>query len=90
MTVNENIQRATNKQLLDVLYELKKEVALINQKLDNEIKKNDKLLADHESRIRKIEETVWRSAWVSSIVTALITTVTGGIIITIINQQTGA
>lgn len=78
--------RITNKQVYDLLNELSTEVKLINQKLDNEIVKNDKLIADHELRIRKIEETVWRSAWITSITTAIITSAAGAIIIAVILQ----
>jgi hypothetical protein len=66
---NNSSSRVTNKQVYDLLYELKTEVKVMSEKLDNEIKK----IEDHEQRIRKIEETIWRSAWVTSLVTALIT-----------------
>lgn len=61
--------RITNKQVYELLNEIKTEVKLMNQKLDGEIKK----IEDHEQRLRKIEETIWRSAWITSLVTALLT-----------------
>jgi hypothetical protein len=66
---NTSSSRITNKQVYDILYELKTEVKVMNQKLDSEIKK----VEDHEQRIRKIEETIWRSAWATSLITALLT-----------------
>jgi hypothetical protein len=77
---NNSSARITNKQVYDILYELKTEVKVMNQKLDNEIKKID----DHEQRIRKIEETVWRSAWATSLITALLTSGVTAAIITFI------
>jgi hypothetical protein len=80
---NNNTQgRVTNKQVYDLLYELKTEVKVMSQKLDNEIKK----IEDHETRIRKIEETIWRSAWITSLVTALITAGATGIVVSVLTS----
>jgi hypothetical protein len=77
-TQNENnTTRVTNKQVYDILYELKTEVKVMSEKLDNQIKK----VEDHEVRIRKVEETLWRSAWITSLVTALITACATAIVV---------
>lgn len=80
---NNNSVRVTNKQVYDLLYELKTEVKVMSEKLDNEIKK----IEDHELRIRKIEEAVWRSAWATSLITALVTSGATAIVITMLNGQ---
>ena len=80
---NNNAARITNKQVYDLLYELKTEVKVMSEKLDNEIKK----IEDHETRIRKIEETIWRSAWVTSLVTALITACATAIVVALVTGQ---
>lgn len=80
---NPQSPRVTNKQVYDLLYELKTEVKVMSEKLDNEIKK----IEDHETRIRKIEETIWRSAWVTSLVTALITACATAIVVALVTGQ---
>lgn len=72
--------RITNKQVYELLIEVKTEVKLMNQKLDNEIKKID----DHEQRLRKIEETIWRSAWITSVITALVTALATAIVVNLL------
>jgi hypothetical protein len=80
---NNSSSRITNKQVYDILYELKTEVKVMSEKLDNEIKK----IEDHELRIRKIEEAVWRSAWLTSLITALVTSGATAIVITMLTAK---
>lgn len=77
-----NNGRITNKQVYDILYELKTEVKVMSEKLDNEIKK----IEDHEIRIRKIEEAIWRSAWTTSLITALVTSGATAIVIGLLSK----
>ena len=74
-TNDNNKARITNKDVYDLFADLKQELALVNQKLDTEIKKNDKLITDHEQRIRSLEKLVWTSSWVSSGISTVITAV---------------
>ena len=67
--------RITNQDVYDLFSELKQEIALMTQKLDTEIKKNDKLITDHEVRIRSLEKLVWTSSWVSSGISTVVTAV---------------
>jgi hypothetical protein len=83
---NDKPLRITNRQVYDILNDVRTDIKLINQKLNTEIAKNDNLLADHEARIRKIEETVWRSAWISGLISAVITSAVGAILITTITR----
>jgi len=65
--------RITNKDVYDLFSDLKQELALVNQKLDTEIRKNEKITTDHEERIRSLEKLVWTSSWISSAVSTVIT-----------------
>lgn len=87
MTPQNDNSRITNRQVYDLLHELKTEVSIMKHKLDNEITKNDRLLQDHESRLRKMEETIWRSAWVSGLISALATAVVGGVLVAIVTGK---
>jgi hypothetical protein len=80
---SQNSGRITNKQVYDILFELKTEVRVMSEKLDNEIKK----IEDHENRIRKIEEVIWRSAWITSLVTAVVTAAATGVVITVLTGE---
>lgn len=83
---NEKPLRITNKQVYDILNDVRTDIKLINQKLNTEIDKNQGILADHETRLRKIEETVWRSAWISGLISAVVTSAVGAILITAITR----
>lgn len=76
--------RITNKQIYEGLNDVNKTLALNNQKMDLHIKHVDRKLGDHETRIRKVEESMWRSSWVTSVITAIITALAVAIIINII------
>lgn len=67
--------RITNQDIYDLFNEVKKDLALVTQKLDTEIQKNEKLISDHELRIRSLEKLVWTSSWVSSAVSTIVTAV---------------
>lgn len=73
MTPTGDSGRATNKQLLDAIQVLTIKVEVMTNKLDNEIKKTDTVISDHEGRIRNLEKLVWTSSWVSSAVSTVIT-----------------
>lgn len=75
--------RVSTKQLYDLLNEVKTEVKVMSQKLDNEIKK----IEDHENRIRKIEETIWRSAWMTSLLSAVITSGATAVVLTVLSSK---
>ena len=70
-----NSKRITNSDIFELFTEVKQELALMSQKLDTEIKKNDKLISDHETRIRSLEKLVWTSSWVSSGISTVVTAV---------------
>jgi len=70
-----NTRRITNSDVFELFTEVKQELALMSQKLDTEIKKNDKLITDHEARIRSLEKLVWTSSWVSSGISTVVTAV---------------
>lgn len=79
---NDNSGRITNKQIADAINQLTIKVEVMANKLDSEIKKTDKVISDHETRIRSLEKLVWTSSWVTSIVTVA----AGGIIAAIITN----
>lgn len=68
-------QRVTNKQLLEAVQGLTTEIQVMKTQLDNEIKKNDKLIDDHEVRLRSLEKLVWTSSWISSLISTGVTAV---------------
>jgi hypothetical protein len=70
---NENNHRVTNKQIVDAINTLTIRVEVMASKLDSEILKTDKVINDHEDRIRSLEKLVWTSSWVSSGVSTVIT-----------------
>ena len=72
---NNSSQRVTNKQLLDAVQGLTTEIQVMKTQLDNEIKKNDKLIDDHEVRLRSLEKLVWTSSWISSLISTGVTAV---------------
>lgn len=74
--------RITNKQIWEQLNEINKTLSLHNQRLEIHITSETSILKDHEDRIRKIEESVWKSSWTTSVITAVITAIIGTIIIT--------
>ena len=71
--------RITNKQIYEGLNNITTSLALHSQKLDLHIQNDKSKLDDHEDRIRKIEETMWRSSWITSFITAIITAVAVGL-----------
>lgn len=76
MSASENNNgRATNKQLLEAIQELTINVKVMTHKLDAEITKNEKLISDHEARIRNLEKLVWTSSWISSSISTVLTAV---------------
>ena len=75
--------RITNKQIYEGLNEVNKTLALHNQKMELHTTAVEKKLTDHESRIRKVEENMWRSSWITSVITAVITAVAVGLTINI-------
>lgn len=79
---NDNSGRITNKQIVDAINKLTIRVEVMANKLDSEITKTDKVIGDHETRIRSLEKLVWTSSWVTSIVTVA----AGGIIAAIITN----
>ena len=74
--------RITNKQIADAINALTIKVEVMANKLDSEITKTDKVITDHEQRLRSLEKLVWTSSWVTSIVTVA----AGGIIAAIITN----
>lgn len=86
MAENNNSNRVTNKQIADAIQSLTIRVEVMSAKLDNEITKTEKVITDHETRIRRIEESFWKTAWVPSIITAVLTTTIGGIIVAFANN----
>jgi endonuclease IV len=86
MTDNNNTGsvRITNKQIYEGLNDVNKTLALNNQKMDLHINHVEKKLGDHETRIRKVEESIWRSSWLTSVITAVITAIAVGLTINII------
>lgn len=72
---NNNSQRITNKQLLEAVQGIITEIQVMKTQLDNEIKKNDKLIDDHEVRLRSLEKLVWTSSWISSLISTGVTAV---------------
>ena len=72
---NNDGQRVTNKQLLEAVQGLTTEIQVMKTQLDNEIKKNDKLIDDHEVRLRALEKLVWTSSWISSLISTGVTAV---------------
>lgn len=75
MTPSNDNNRVTNKQLLEAVQGLTTEIQVMKMQLDSEIKKNDKLIDDHEGRIRALEKLVWTSSWVTSLISTIITAV---------------
>ncbi len=55
----ENGVRITQTVIYETLMQLKTEVAILNDKIPSEIEKTDREIADHESRIRKLERMIW-------------------------------
>ena len=75
MTPPSNSDRVTNKDLIQAIHELKTEISVMKLKVDTEITKSEKLITDHEVRIRSLEKLVWTSSWVSSLVSTGFTAV---------------
>jgi hypothetical protein len=75
MTPPSNSDRVTNKDLIQAIHELKTEISVMKVKVDTEITKSEKLITDHEARIRALEKLVWTSSWVSSLVSTGFTAV---------------
>lgn len=73
--------RISNKQIYEGLNDINKTLALHNQKLEIHIQNERQTLEDHENRIRKVEENMWRSSWVTSVLTASITAVIGALLL---------
>ena len=86
MTENNNTEsvRITNKQIYEGLNDINKTLALHNQKMELHTSAVEKRLTDHETRIRKVEESMWRSSWLTSVITAIITAVAVAFVINII------
>lgn len=59
MAGEENGVRITQAVIYETLMQLKTEVAILNDKIPSEIEKTDREIADHESRIRKLERMIW-------------------------------
>lgn len=55
----ENGVRVTQAVIYETLMQLKTEVAILNDKIPSEIEKTDKEIADHETRIRRLERQLW-------------------------------
>lgn len=70
-----NSDRVTNKDLIQAIHELKTDISVMKLKVDTEINKSEKLITDHEVRIRSLEKLVWTSSWVSSLVSTGFTAV---------------
>lgn len=83
MPNNENTSsvRITNKQIYEGLHDINTTLALHNQKMELHANVVEKKLHDHESRIRRVEETMWRSSWITSVITAVITALVVGLIV---------
>lgn len=65
--------RITQKEIYEVVTRMEKELIT----LSSVAKKVD----DHETRIRDLEKTVWRSSWITGVVTAVMTSGATAIII---------
>ena len=65
--------RVTNKQIVEAIHQLTVRVEVMSNKLDSEILKTEKVVNDHEERIRSLEKLVWTSSWVSSGVSTVLT-----------------
>ena len=65
--------RVTNKQIVEAIHQLTIRVEVMSNKLDSEILKTEKVVNDHEERIRSLEKLVWTSSWVSSGVSTVLT-----------------
>lgn len=75
MTPPSNNDRVTNKDLIQAIHELKTDISVTQVKVDSEIAKSEKLITDHETRLRSLEKLVWTSSWVSSLVSTGFTAV---------------
>jgi hypothetical protein len=51
--------RVTQAVIYETLMQLKTEVAILNDKIPSEIAKTDREIADHEKRLRNLEQFRW-------------------------------
>lgn len=65
--------RVTQAVIYETLMALKTEVAILNDKIPNEIEKTDKEIADHEVRIRRLERQVWIAAGAAAVASSTLT-----------------
>ena len=57
--------------------QLKTEVAILNDRIPSEIEKTDREIADHESRIRRLERHMWLVAGASAAGASALSTMLG-------------
>ncbi len=65
--------RVTQAVIYETLMALKTEVAILNDKIPNEIEKTDKEIADHETRIRRLERQVWIASGAAAVTASTLT-----------------
>jgi hypothetical protein len=75
MADNKSTPRITNKQVYDILHEVKTTIAITSHKVDSEINKNEKAIYDHEIRLRKLEENMYKNAWVAGFASSIFTAI---------------
>jgi hypothetical protein len=71
--------KVTQAVIYETLMQLKTEVAILNDKIPSEIEKTDREIADHEKRLRNLEQFRWTvvgiaiaAGGVSSMITGMI------------------
>lgn len=77
-------KRPNNSELLQKIVsdmaEIKTDLAVIKR----DVSSHADLVIDHEARIRELEKARWKSAWVTGVLSAVITSVFVGLIIRLI------
>lgn len=66
MAAEDSGVRVTQAVIYETLMQLKTEVAILNDKIPAEIEKTDREIADHETRLRRLERQVWVIAGASA------------------------
>jgi hypothetical protein len=71
--------RITQKEIYETLTRIEREVITLSQL--------EKITTDHEGRIRELEKAVWKSSWISGLISAITTSAATAFIITTLTES---